>query len=404
MSETKKTKVLTSQQKKEQVLQSVLFGRQETQNYEQHLHDVEQFGGETDVKTMIRRYEIHTTISDEEKKELLENVPPQPDFEVMSKDKYNASGCWQKRKYRSRVKDYFKKRDKYFSSSVNKEKAKGKLSSAEKFSLTRERIESRFKEKSGGLLEAEKEFHDKMAKATKAGYYKDIEADPKAIDDAFEERKKDDYEKVERSVGEAELNLLKRMEGGSNFSTVISHYTGQHYSRINSSLRNDGNGFKHYADHYKKPLKKHPLSRDLVVRRGVKGLDTLGHMMGLENVKQMSIEELEFTVTGRLNSGTDFIVSDKGFISTSLPYSTKMFSSGDEYSDGGIEFMILMKKGTYAANVTTGSANPTECEVLAAPGTKFRVIQVYTEGTGGNKGNWKVYLESIPGSEEGVEK
>ena len=153
-------------------------------------------------------------------------------------------------------------------------------------------------------------------------------------------------------------------------------------------------------------MKKRPLSRDLVVRRGVFGFATLAHMLGLENADDIKEEELKEKLEEMRSSDKEIIATEKGFMSTSLPYAKSMFGAGDAYTLG-IEFMILMKKGTTAADVETLSSNKDESEVLAAPGTKFRVIYVQYEGGGqirGNEKSWRVYLESIPQSEEGVKK
>ena len=59
-------------------------------------------------------------------------------------------------------------------------------------------------------------------------------------------------------------------------------------------------------------------------------------------------------------------------------------------------------------NIQSISASPDECELLMAPGTKFRVIDAKLDGNAnimfGNKKCWKIYLESIPVNEEGIKK
>ena len=46
--------------------------------------------------------------------------------------------------------------------------------------------------------------------------------------------------------------------------------------------------------------------------------------------------------------------------------------------------------------------------MLIAPGTKFKVVDAQLDGKAdimvGNKKSWKIYLESIPVSEEGIKK
>ncbi len=67
--------------------------------------------------------------------------------------------------------------------------------------------------------------------------------------------------------------------------------------------------------------------------------------------------------------------------------------------------MILAKKGTSVINVTSISSHSDERELLICPGTKFRVVGMKLDGDAnifyGNEKSWKMYLESIPASEEG---
>ena len=90
-----------------------------------------------------------------------------------------------------------------------------------------------------------------------------------------------------------------------------------------------------------------------------------------------------------------------------MPFATAPFSAGDN-GIIGIEFIIRCNKGTAAFNVEDISLVGGESELLLAPGTKFRLIDAQLDGKAdikkGNKKSWKIYLETIPVSEEGVEK
>ena len=106
------------------------------------------------------------------------------------------------------------------------------------------------------------------------------------------------------------------------------------------------------------------------------------------------------------------IVTEKGFMSTSMPHAEKLFDAGTSNSIG-IEFMIVLKKGTPAINVSSLSAIKTEQELLVAPGTKFEIIDMSLDAEDrdelaqihkGNKKSWKIYLRSIPDSNEGVKR
>ena len=73
-----------------------------------------------------------------------------------------------------------------------------------------------------------------------------------------------------------------------------------------------------------------------------------------------------------------------------------------------MEFIILVKKGTKAVNMTPLSNNVHENELLLKPGTKFKLVDADTNGTAdiinGAPGSWKVYLTTIPSEENGVLK
>jgi len=130
----------------------------------------------------------------------------------------------------------------------------------------------------------------------------------------------------------------------------------------------------------------------------VKGVKTLASMMGLPNYDKMSMEEIKKTFLDQYDMGEEVILSDKSFMSTSLPYAGSNFGAGDDYAIG-IEFMILMKKGTAAMNIASLSRKGDEEEVLVAPGTKFKVIKADLDGDSdiihGNKKSWKIWLVSV---------
>ena len=100
------------------------------------------------------------------------------------------------------------------------------------------------------------------------------------------------------------------------------------------------------------------------------------------------------------------IMTDKGFMSTAMPNATKNFDAESGSGGIGIEFIILAKKGTPALNVSTISFKPEEKEIVIAPGTKFKVLDMKLDGDGkilhGNEKSWKIYLSTIPDSEEGI--
>ena len=104
-----------TRQKKEEI-----FATKEVREFEDHLFDVRSYGGQEDVNAFVKRYEKKTTITEEEREALLKDAPPAPEFEVLDRAKYNERGCWKKRTYRKQVEGYFKSREKYFTTKVDK--------------------------------------------------------------------------------------------------------------------------------------------------------------------------------------------------------------------------------------------------------------------------------------------
>ena len=58
--------------------------------------------------------------------------------------------------------------------------------------------------------------------------------------------------------------------------------------------------------------------------------------------------------------------------------------------------------------LSDGSSKPEEKELLLAPGTKFKVLDMQLDGEAnilyGKEGSWKIYLSTISESEEGIQK
>ena len=180
---------------------------------------------------------------------------------------------------------------------------------------------------------------------------------------------------------------------------------------MNKYLRGDNAdaGYSSYVADGQKALNESKLSRDLVVRRGVKGVQTIGHMLGLPNVDKMSLDEIKQAFDNKKNSGDDVIMTENGFMSTSLPFNAPSYpAEGNTKCPIGVEFIILVKKGTKAVNMTPLSNNVHENELLLKPGTKFKLVDADTNGTAdiinGAPGSWKVYLTTIPSEENGVLK
>ncbi len=97
-------------------------------------------------------------------------------------------------------------------------------------------------------------------------------------------------------------------------------------------------------------------------------------------------------------------------MSTALPFvedQNAFKAEGNGYHDVGVEFVILLKKGTEAMNIMEISSNFSEREVLVNSKTKLKMLKVDFNSQNikhGQQGSWKVYLEAIPQNQEGVKK
>lgn len=403
------------------------LGKEEVKQYEKNMFMEDYQGGQTEADALIERYSQQTTLTEEEKEILRSNVPEAPSFPLLKKEQYDDKNCWGRKKYRSKVKDYYKNRKKYYTTvnkstlsdgSVVETETKGQL-----YARTRQQIEERIaKEKLGDqpmnaepMLKTDTKVKQKdqqklqtktepedystdndVLQAQKEGFYPEIEEDADAIDEAYLTMKNDQkYIDIEKSIGKK--NGTRMMRNASGFGMGLSTYSGPFYSKINKAFREEGRAILG-ADKVVDGLKKNPLNRDLVCRRGVKGVKTLASMMGLPNYDKMSMEEIKKTFLDQYDMGEEVILSDKSFMSTSLPYAGSNFGAGDDYAIG-IEFMILMKKGTAAMNIASLSRKGDEEEVLVAPGTKFKVIKADLDGDSdiihGNKKSWKIWLVSV---------
>ena len=429
------------QKKKQKQDYAGLLGQQEVNSYENHLFDVDKYGGEQEANALIERYEKKITLSDEDKEVLRNNVPEAPSFDVMRKEQYDKKGCWKKKKYKEKVKDYYSYREKYYTSTESEE---GKLSKGAIFAQKRQELEKRFAEAEGIVLEdkkeekvqveaekktvkqkelGEEEFSEEAKKKAEEelkqteekyknipGMFDDIPDNMIEIERVFRERRENkEIIEAEKEIGEKQVNLL--LKSDKNAGKGIKTYTGTGYREMNSILRSGGK-LKMQEAVAQKVLSQQKLHRDMVVHRGVSNLNTLAHMLGLKNAATLKENDIKKILQDKFDNFEQMIVTEKGFMSTSMPHAEKLFDAGTVDSIG-IEFMIVLKKGTPAINVSSLSAIKTEQELLVAPGTKFEIIDMSLDAEDrdelaqihkGNKKSWKIYLRSIPDSNEGVKR
>ena len=363
------------------------------------------FGGEQEVQRLIDRYKAkNLELSKEEMDKLRENAPEGPDFEVLSEEQYRQKNAFGRYKYRRNVKKYFKKRKDTLEEIKEKEKT-GKKESAK---AKRLRLFSNMVAK----LDSKVSLQEKTENYKKKGFFRDVEEDADDMDAAYEEvRTNQEMKDAEIDLAVHEAELWKNEDGaGCNAIDGYCALSGT-CARMNAYLRNGSySGYANQVNKANNLLGKAKLSRDLVVRRGVNGVNCIAHMLNLPNANEMTEDQIKAALKNKVESGEEVIMSDKGFMSTSIPLVPPSYSAGDDTVGGniGVEFIILAKKGTHAMNVTPLSTHIKESELLIKPGTKLKLVKAQLDGDAqiinGHSKSWKIYLATVPESEEGIRK
>ena len=451
----------TKQKTKTQKQYAQKLGQMEVRDYEKNMFNPEAFGGEAEAEALIKRYSKKTNITDDDRRILLNNVPLPPRFQVLSKEQYEGKGCWKKSRYKKKVKNYFEEREKYYKKEGKAGKDKKKrLTPGQVFALKRQEIESRFSaEESESVIQEtsateniqEKENitdttdnntsikePQKVSKKLESGkdlsttdkeaqleqeldelisqkqnefkseeFFDEIYESPYSMDTAYQERRDNPkYSEAEFEIGKKELEYASAKN--RVLITNLKLYSALQSGMINRRLRNNG---EHLMDATHKmtiaAMRAHPIKRDIIVRRGVTNVKALGFMLGI-NAEKMPEEELKKLLKERKESGEPMIAVEKGYMSTALPDATKHFDARGNIDSIGVEFIILVKKGTPALNISSISSFREESEVVLAPNTKFKVVDMQLDGDAeiyhGDPKSWKVYLTTIPQSEEGILK
>ena len=364
------------------------------ENYKNIRFDEGYFGGQEEIDAIANRYKDETEVTEAEIQRLKENMPEKADFEIWSKAKYESKWFGAKYKYNKRVKKYLEKRRKWNADQDYEANKSGKNNFGgwkRTFVSTVAAI--------GKRAAAKKKLDYYKSK----GYFKDIEENSEAMDEAYEQMEKDkEYQEAEKDIAISESALNP---------SIVSKYTsvGAGYGAINDYFRRGKKTQERQATQINEELKKIHLNRDIVVRRGVKGVNTIAHMLGLENPDSLTADEIKDKLKEKMSEKSeqleDLIVTEKGFMSTSVPYAPRFFDAGDGEAIG-IEFIILAKKGTNAADLSA-TINAVEGELLFNAGTKFKMVDAVFEDAKilhGSEKSWKIYLVSIPSQEEGIRR
>ena len=367
---------------KEKKTYAQTLGEKEVEEYGQHLFDLHQYGGEQEAERLIQHYsEKNIRLREADKKLLRDNAPKAPDFPPLSQAQYNKKSCFGKRSYRKKVRSYFEYRKQFYTEQKKEGETQGM-----KLTRLREEIES--------------------------GEYYQKSPEAEEMDRIFQEQQNDqEFMRKEQENGEKEVKKMeeysKKQEDGDMLWSCFDDYTSSFDFKDMNNLARQG-FYQPKIEAIKEYLVQKPIDRELVVRRAVNGVQTIANMLGMKRPEQLKEEEIKSALKELMGSGKEVIVQDKGVFSTSLPFAQTPYAAGDPGGQIGIEFIIRCKKGTAAINIQSLSNVKEEAELLIGPGTKFKVVDAQLDGKAdimvGNKKSWKIYLESIPVSEEGIKK
>ncbi|SEK17497.1 ADP-ribosyltransferase exoenzyme [Pseudobutyrivibrio ruminis] len=378
----------------------------EGDDYQAHMFDRSYFGGNEESQRLIDYYKTKIDMTDDDIKGIKDNMHAAPAFDVITQEQYNSKNRLSKYKYRRKVKKYFKKRRDNRKEVYDKDKDFKDLKvGAQKASRLDRKL---------FVLDEKVRIQEKINGYYNDGVYQDVQEDADAMEAAYQREKSNDFRKAELDVAahEAAVQQINKGTGMQALDDYTSD-TAKCYQMNNYLRFGVMSGYGKNAEKGLDLLKSNKIGRDLVVRRGVKGVKTLGYMLNLPNVDKMSYEDIKNALEQKIHSKEEIIMSDKGFISTSLPFVYPSYAAEGENninnpsnnSPVGIEFIILAKKGTHALNLTTRSNFAKECELLLKPGTKFKMVKAITDGSAnlenGSAGSWKIYLTTIPSSEDG---
>ena len=363
----------------------------------------------------------------------LELVAP-PDFKDRITDKQrDALGVMDRKKYDEKQKKYEQERKAWegskagltwkatieaLESRVNRKEQEMKVSDflrerGEETQSQRDEVDRVFKELSQSEEGRKKQMAEQYSFPPSSGLTDDQMAD--AMDRAY--LRNPEFLDEEKALSEAEARV---------YHPALLAASPAFFTQANRFLRGYGNpAMEVNAISRRAAIFGCRMNRDLVTRRGVRGVDCLARMAGLDpdSVDPATGEVFDeagiirmFRESLKEEEGS-LIISDKGFFSTSLHDHYANPAAPDPYQTGstkGVEFVVLVRKGTCAANTMSMSdLAESETEVLLAPGTRFRVVKAFFNEDpekpdravfSGTTNSVKVYLEALPPEGDGEER
>ncbi len=395
------------------------MGKKEVDASERNMFRLSEFGGIKEADAIINRYKFFTPLTKEDEDILRMNAPEPPSFSTISEKEYSNKFNCNKNRYKKKVKKYFAQRSEFYNKKAKKGKNKSK---GQIYAEKRQEIEKKIMQtapyfsldKADKIIGSEK----LLKEAQEKGYYPDIEELaqkqdrdlPDVMDEQFEKLSNDkEYENYEKEIGKREF--LIHAHGSGTFRQGVTKWTGEYCQQHKAEMW-DGNYGKDFIAVKEKMLER-PLNRDVVVRRGQKNFKGLARALDLPDPESATPDQIKEKLQKKIGEGDELILTEQAMMSTAFPFAEKVYDAGvsgfDDYADPkeiGIEYIILAKKGTAAANVIEGSNHRQEGELLISQKTKFRIVKAQLDGDAniiyGNKYSWKIYMVTVPESENGI--
>ena len=181
------------------------------------------------------------------------------------------------------------------------------------------------------------------------------------------------------------------MDGIDNFHVMNSYLrNGRDLAKMPAGYRQRIDGrLQRLTDAAADGMKLARLPNDMAVQRNI-------DMDGLAAMLHLTEAEAEAYLRD-FRPGSNTILQEKGVCSTSL--------CRGAYTDRQVELVILAHKGSAAVPVCGTDLEHVEGEdeILLAPGTKFRMLEVREiPNENGTGATWRVYLETLPMGGEGI--
>ncbi len=372
-------------------------------------------------KEIIRLESFGSTLTEIEKNRLKELAPPEPDFQILSKEELGAKKKAERSQYKKNLKAYESRKKKWEEETQNT--WKDKTQAYEKNVKTRAALTQEVSNYGQKLSEAFPVHAtvDEMDQSLRDNTDTQVRSD-KVLD---EQRLKLGKVDTLQALAADRWELLKKTDLEALYAIDAYAHDSATADVMNEYLRTKKEDEKNVneirqAGQIQRGLSAMPgIPNDIVVRRGV-GRGTLAHMyidaQHKKDQEQQPVpteDQIKNLLTEE-NIKNGIILEEKGFCSTSFAENGGFAAANLKTHKTGIEFIILVRKGTQAIDISQHATFQDEREVLLNAGTRFRVVSAFwNDGSKNSQRNicmgpsdaWKIYLETIPSADsEGEER